>query len=103
MKRIWHGWTKPEDAERYLSLLREEIIPGIASKNIPGYRGIEVLRREGREETEFITVMTFDSLENVKLFQGEAYRRAYVPEKAQEVLHRWDREAAHYEAVERRE
>lgn len=29
--RIWHGWTKPENADNYERLLKEEIFPGIAA------------------------------------------------------------------------
>jgi hypothetical protein len=31
-------------------------------------------------------------------FQGEDYERSYVPDSAQEVLERWDMEAAHFES-----
>ncbi|MDZ7773202.1 MAG: hypothetical protein U5K31_10770 [Balneolaceae bacterium] len=101
LRRIWHGWTTPENADAYQSLLLEEIIPGIRDKNIPGYRGMEVLRRRTSRtgEVEFITIMAFDSLENVIAFQGEDYRRAYVPEKARKVLKRWDSHASHYEVM----
>ena len=37
--RIWHGWTTPENADTYEELLRTEILPDIAQKGIPGYRG----------------------------------------------------------------
>ena len=33
--RIWHGWTKPENADAYERLLREEIFAGIAARAIP--------------------------------------------------------------------
>jgi hypothetical protein len=36
--RIWHGWTKPDNANRYERLLKEEIFPGIADKKVPGTR-----------------------------------------------------------------
>ena len=51
-------------------------------------------------EMEFITMMTFDSLESVIHFQGEDYERCYVPDVAQKVLARWDSRSAHYEVVE---
>jgi len=44
--------------------------------------------------------MTFDSLQNVIDFQGEDYKRSYVPDEVQAVLKRWDLEAAHYETIE---
>ncbi len=45
--RIWHGWTTPENADVYENLLKAEIFPGIASKDVPGYRGIQLYRRCG--------------------------------------------------------
>ena len=78
----------------YENLLRTEIFPGIAAKNIPGYRSIELLRRPVGDEVEFITVMRFESLQSVKDFVGEDYETAYVPEKAQKVLSRFRRAVA---------
>ena len=52
---------------------------------------------------EFITIMTFDSLNDVKKFQGREYEKSYVPDSARKLLKRWDKVAAHYEAVEKRE
>lgn len=95
--RIWHGWTTPENADAYERLLREEIFVGIAGRDIPGYRGIRLLRRQDRDETEFVTIMTFDSLESVRQFAGEDYEAAYVPPKARAVLARFDQRSRHYE------
>ena len=102
IKRIWHGWTTPENADIYHNLLHDEVFPGIEVKNIPGYLGIELLRRDLEDEVEFITIMTFQSLQNVIDFQGEDYTRCYVPEAAQKVLKRWDQISSHYEAIESR-
>ena len=102
VKRIWHGYTTPENANQYQELLHKEIFPGIEAKEIPGYHCVELFRRDLEDEVEFVTVMTFDSLENVKKLQGKDYEKAYVPEKAQKVLKRWDEVASHYEAVEKR-
>lgn len=44
IKRIWHGWTKPENADIYQLLLQNEIFRGIEAKNIPGYQKIELSR-----------------------------------------------------------
>ena len=98
--RIWHGWTAPEDADTYENLLKTEIFPGIASKNVPGYRGIQLFRRPLSGEVEFITIMWFDSWDAVKQFAGEDYETAYVPPKAREVLSRFDERSQHYEIRE---
>jgi len=102
IKRIWHGWTTPESADTYQNLLHNEIFPGIEAKNIPGYLSIELLRRDLDDEVEFVTIMTFASLQNVIDFQGKDYTRCYVPESAQKVLKRWDRISSHYALIETR-
>ena len=102
IKRIWHGWTTPENAQRYRQLLHDVVFPGIEAKNIPGYTGIELLQRDLDDEVEFITIMTFESLDNVIDFQGEDYSRCYVPEEARQVLKRWDQFSSHYGTVESR-
>ena len=43
--RIWHGWTSPANADAYETLLKEEIFSGIGDRKIPGYQGIQLLRR----------------------------------------------------------
>lgn len=100
IKRVWHGWTIPENADKYQSLLHNEVFPGIEAKKIPGYQSIELMRRDLSDEVEFITIMTFDSLQNVIDFQGEDYTRCYVPDAAQLLLKRWDKVSAHYESIE---
>lgn len=102
IKRIWHGWTTPENADKYRRLLHDEVFPGIEAKNIPGYLSIELLQRDLDDEVEFITIMTFESLQNVIDFQGEDYTRCYVPEAAQKVLKRWAQFSSHYETIEQR-
>ncbi|MGB0085373.1 MAG: antibiotic biosynthesis monooxygenase [Rhodomicrobiaceae bacterium] len=98
--RIWHGWTTPENADTYENLLKTEIFPGIAARTIAGYRGIELLRRPLQNEVEFITMMRFDTLQAVKDFVGEDYETVYVPDKARQVLSRFDDLSQHYELRE---
>lgn len=98
--RLWHGYTRPGDADAYERLLREEIFRGIASRAIPGYRGIELLRRPVGEEVEFVTLMRFDSLDAVRAFAGEDHEAAVVPAEAQALLVRYDRRSVHYDVRE---
>jgi heme-degrading monooxygenase HmoA len=97
ISRIWHGYTKPENADTYENLLREEIFAGIKNRNIQGYKGIQLLRRQLSDETEFITIMWFDSLEAVINFAGEEYEKAVVPERANKILLRFDSHSQHYD------
>lgn len=102
IKRIWHGWTTPKNANAYQELLHKEVFPGIEAKEIEGYQCVEVFRRDLNDEVEFVTIMTFDSLQDVIAFQGKDYEKCYVPDSAQKLLKRWDQLASHYDAVEKR-
>ncbi len=95
--RLWHGWTTPANADAYEQLLREEVFVGIASRRIAGFKGIELLRRTSGAEVEFVTLMWFTSLDDVRQFAGEDYARAVVPEAARRILSRFDAESVHYE------
>ena len=99
--RIWHGWTIPQNADKYENLLKEEVFSGIAEKKVSGYKGIQLFRRPlDNDEVEFVTIMRFDSWGAVKQFAGEDYERAYVPAPAREVLARFDERSRHYEIKE---
>jgi heme-degrading monooxygenase HmoA len=103
ISRIWHGWTTPENADVYEDLLKSEIFVGIGERQIEGYRGIHLLRRDAGDEVEFVTLMWFDSLEAVRAFAGDEYEVAVVPPKARAVLARFDARSQHYEVkAERR-
>ncbi|HEX7124316.1 MAG TPA: antibiotic biosynthesis monooxygenase [Thermodesulfobacteriota bacterium] len=95
--RLWRGWTTPQNADAYETLLRTEIFPGIGRRGIAGFLGIELLRRPVGEEVEFVTIMWFDSLEAVKNFAGADHEVAVVPAAARAVLARFDDRSAHYE------
>jgi len=66
ISRIWHGYTTVANADAHEALLRSEIFTGIGARRIPGYRGIQLFRRSLGEEVEFITVMWFESLSDVR-------------------------------------
>jgi quinol monooxygenase YgiN len=97
IERIWHGWTRPENADAYERLLRKRIIPGILARPLPGFHGIELLRRDAGEEVEFVTRMRFASLDAVRAFAGREHETAVVPDEARALLRRFDERATHYE------
>ena len=99
ISRIWHGWTSLQNANAYEALLKAEILPGIQGRVIPGYRGIDFMRRNLEHEVEFITVMWFDSYDSIREFAGADYEKAVVPPKAQALLSRFDDRSQHYDVV----
>ena len=97
ISRVWHGWTVPANADAYESLLKSEIFVGIQNRQISGYRGIQLFRRNFEDEVEFVTIMWFDSIDAIRDFAGEDYEVAVVPPKARKLLARFDQRSQHYE------
>lgn len=94
--RIWHGWTKPQDAKNYEELLRDKIFPDIARRNIRGYQGAELFIHDGHDEVEFVTLLRFDSMEGVTEFAGENQSKPVICPKAEALLTRMDERSRHY-------
>jgi antibiotic biosynthesis monooxygenase (ABM) superfamily enzyme len=100
--RLWRGWAARGNADAYERIVLGEVIPGIEARKIPGFRHIDLMRRDLGEEVEFQTLMWFDSLDSIKAFMGEDYAVSHVPAAAQAVLKRFDERAAHFEVLDRR-
>ena len=78
--------------------------PVIAVNAVATYRGIDGLfrldlyRRAGEVETEFMTVMWFTNHEAIVRFAGPDWETAVVPASARAMLSRFEEKAAHYES-----
>jgi hypothetical protein len=101
--RLWRGWTTPENADAYERIVRGEVIPGIEARRIPGFRHIDLMKRDLGGEIEFQTLMWFDSLDAIKAFMGDDYEISHVPAAARATLSRFDERAAHFDVLDRRE
>ncbi len=103
VSRVWHGWTTHANADKYEAFLKEEVFVGIQNRQIPGFKSIQLLRREADKEIEFVTIMLFDSLDAVREFAGEDHEVAVVPPRARALLSHFDERSQHYEVrAERR-
>lgn len=100
--RTWRGWATPANADAYEKIVRGQVIPGIEAMRIPGFRHIDLMRRDLGGEAEFLTVMWFDDIDSIKAFVGEDYEVSHVPPEARAVLARFDERSAHYTVLERR-
>jgi heme-degrading monooxygenase HmoA len=95
ISRIWHGWTTAENADKYESLLRAEILPGI--HRIRGYTGAYLLRRDAPDdEVEFVTMTQFTDIKAVIEFAGKDYERSVIAAGADKLLSHCDARTAHY-------
>lgn len=93
--RVWHGYTKPEHADAYEAMLKPELLPGVS--RMKGYRGSCLLRRAAGDEIEFVTIMFWESLDDIRAITGADYETAVVPEERRKYLSRYDPRSAHYE------
>jgi len=93
--RIWRGWTTRQNANAYQAVVHRQVIPDIEARTIPGFRQIDLIRRDTANEVEFSTIMWFDGIDSVREFMGEDYTASHVPPAAQAVLSRFDSHAVH--------
>ena len=93
--RMWRGWTTVENADAYEKLLREVVYPGLQTIN--GYLGGYILRQDGKDESEFVTVNLFESMDAVKAFAGSDYEVPVFEPEARRLLSRVEPIARHYD------
>lgn len=98
ISRIWHGWTRLDDADKYETLLRADVLPGI--HRVSGYNGAYLLRRDAaNKEIEFVTITQFTDFDAVKAFAGSDYERAVIAPGAEKLLTHYDERSAHYHTI----
>ena len=95
--RLWHGWTKPENADTYERFLATKLLPSF--DKMEGYKGAYLFRDDRETETEFVTLTLFEDLEAVRRFAGEDYQVAVIPPEGRQLLARFDETSKHYEVV----
>jgi heme-degrading monooxygenase HmoA len=93
--RVWKGWTKTENADAYEALLRNVVYPQL--RQLAGYSGGYILRQDNIDESEFVTVNLFESLEAVKAFAGPEYETPVFESEARQLLSKAEPIARHYE------
>ncbi|MBV9670543.1 MAG: antibiotic biosynthesis monooxygenase [Acidobacteriales bacterium] len=94
--RLWHGYTTHQNAAAYQRLLETEILPGIRAAH---RCRIDLLRREHPDESEFITICYFETLDEIKAFAGDDYEQCVVPDSARKLLKHFDQRSQHYEVL----
>jgi len=95
--RVWRGWTTADNAQAYDDYLQRELFPHLEHElRARGFRGYQLLRMERGEEVEFMTLLYFESLEQVRPFAGESYEAPVISAKAHSLLSRCEERADHF-------
>jgi heme-degrading monooxygenase HmoA len=80
--RIWRGRTKRERADEYEAYSREHGIKPLKEKA----RGVYALREDRDDETEFITISLWESVEAMSRFAGSNPTRIHHLDRDPEFL-----------------
>jgi heme-degrading monooxygenase HmoA len=98
--RIWHGWTTHANADAFEAYMRNEVWPSFFAKKVPGFLELQCHRLARPGLTEFKILTWFESMDAVRAFAGEDYHKSFVPERARELLRRYDVRSEHFEVRE---
>lgn len=95
--RSWRGWASAANADAYQQHFAGDVLGHL--RQLGGFRGAELWRREEEGETEFVAVTRWDSIEAVRAFAGSDHELAVVEPEARRVLDRFDERCLHYEVA----
>jgi hypothetical protein len=93
--RLWRGFAHAgASADAYEAMLKPELLPGVGKA--AGYQRSWLLRRDAGTETEFVTLMLWDSLDAIRALAGPDVETAIVPAERRRHLARFDAKSSHY-------
>ena len=98
INRVWCGAAKPESADEYVNHLKQRIFPEL--KNIEGFRGANILRRQIDDGYEFMIITSWDSIEAIQKFAGEDAETAVLPPEARALLYSYEPKVRHYTVMD---
>lgn len=97
ISRQWTGVAARAHADAYVAHLMSDTF--FQLREIPGFLGARIHRREVDEGTEFLIVTEWQSMEAIHRFAGADAEAAVVPPKAREMLVAFDTRVRHYDLV----
>jgi heme-degrading monooxygenase HmoA len=95
--RMWRGSTIRERADDYVKHLQQSVIPEL--RQIDGFKGIYLLRRESSGDVEFVVLTLWESMEAIRKFAGENPEVAVVAPAARVLFREYDAKVKHFEIV----
>ena len=95
--RMWRGFAIPERADDYVKHLQQSVVPEL--RQIDGFKGIYLLRRESSDGFVFVVLTLWESMEAIRKFAGENPEVAVVAPTARVLFREYDAEVKHFEIV----
>ena len=95
--RIWRGSAIRERADDYVKHLQQSVVPEL--RQIDGFKGIYLLRRESSDYVEFLVMTLWESMEAIRKFAGENLEVAVVAPAARVFFREYDAKVKHFEIV----
>jgi heme-degrading monooxygenase HmoA len=95
--RAWRGYGAVTEGEAYPRHLLRSVRPKL--EQLPGFRGLYLLRRRDLEEIEFLVLTLWESMDAVRAFAGDHPELAIVEPEARAALVRFDTIVNHYEVL----
>jgi heme-degrading monooxygenase HmoA len=95
--RIWRGWASATTADDYQQHYESDVCEHL--RQVTGFCGARLLRRQDGEEVVFTSVTFFTSMDDVRGFAGKDPEQAVVEEIARRALTRWDERVTHHEVM----
>jgi heme-degrading monooxygenase HmoA len=96
--RIWTGTVQRADADVYADYIRHTGFGEYA--RTAGNRGAWMLRRDDGEQTEFITLSMWDSVDAIRAFAGEDIETAVLYPEDERYLVDGSSAVTHYAVVD---
>lgn len=95
--RVWTGWAAAATADDYRHHYETEVAEHL--RQVPGFRGARLLRRNDGDQVMFTSITFFTSMDDVRAFAGDDPEQAVVEGAARRALTRWDERVAHHEVT----
>lgn len=96
--REWRGRAPRTRAGEYPTHFRTRVVHEL--RDVPGFVGATLSKREEGEGVEFVVLTRWRSLEAIRAFAGDDLERAVVEPGAVAALSDYDHTVRHYEVIE---
>ena len=95
--RSWRGRAPKDRADSYARHFFDVVLPKLQS--LTGFAGATLLRRAAGDETEFLVLTSWDSMDAVRGFAGETPDAAVVDADARSLLSTFDSTVDHWSST----